>query len=182
MERKLNANDAGDEVDSELQRQSRAADGASTRLSGQGILDVKPYQAGAEIHHDFAPAQNISPDDYIVRPREGRKASNQQILDMEFWKRKADAEHGRFERLAPSFVNRAASDSGEGKPFYNMGGEPSGVGASVNQSQSPQGYVRGVPRAQLDLNRGAELTKVIRELATVDFGPTGFFIVCHRDG
>ncbi len=144
-----------------------------------GSADMKRRGAVSEIDDEAATSKDIATDKNVVWRIKGGE-SYDLSLDVAGWQRDSNTEEGSDDWWQPGLVSFGVPNifkfQMQGQRFTDGCNSRSGVDLRQGFDAWPP-----VDGADQNIDAGAVLDNVIDRLAKCDLGPSGFFVICHRD-
>ena len=141
---------------------------------------MKARNAAGKINGKPTVSENVSPNEGVVWRRESQAYDIN--LDAGGWKKESDSvavgKYGFTARFSDfdsidwaevEFVRQARSYRGHISPGINLG-------TNIHPANTQKRH-----RSNANHERWAMFDKVIDRLSKIEFGPNGFFIICHAD-
>lgn len=141
---------------------------------------MKLRDPGRKIDQQSKTGKSVSADQNFVRGSERRQASNVKVNIHPRQEESNGKEVGGY-WLPPSFMDSAETDWFEIESLGNVGSDTAASSSGIDLSQSFERRTGGSRRSDANRSRRAVFDQTLSRLLEADFGPNGFFIICHRD-
>jgi hypothetical protein len=131
-----------------------------------------------KIHGNAAILKHVPANQNVMRRVKGGKRGYI-YLNIHDWQLKNHVENMDFDARHSRLTDTLGVDRGEAQPASQAGANTGGVGSSVYLSQDPNSLHMS-NACNANLHGGTMLKQLINGLSEADWGPSGFFIICHR--